>query len=237
MTKVIVNLIVLLAAISIFVLLTRIVFENSEMPAWLPFDYHDGPWLHALLKLFGVVLLAPPAFSLLASLFDIGANQSRWSLWSGPDGHMLSGTDGHTWVLQLSSGMKWTMVFASAGLGCVIIFLLWFQNSPIGIWLFASPLFLLSIYSGLVFSIIKVPFDQKQITAMTPLLKWRTHQWSDLVGIELVRDWMELRLHFSDGKFARVSLYFNGIHDFTEFAKSKLAENGVHDAEGVQQRR
>ncbi len=219
MKRVFVNFIIFGAAFAIFVLLTRIVVDNSEMPAWLPFDYHDGPWLQGLLKLFGVVLLMPPFVSLLGSLFDLGSRQSRWAIWSG--------TETDFWTLQLSSGMKWTMVCMSIGLGGAIIFFLWFENSPIGIWIFASPLFLLSIYTGLVFFIIKVPFDQKQITAMSPLLRWRTHRWCDLVAIEFVKDWMELRLHFSDGRFARVSLYLNGIHDFTEFAKSKLVENGV----------
>ncbi len=60
---------------------------------------------------------------------------------------------------------------------------------------------------------------------MTPFLQWETYAWADLIEIEFVPRWAELRLHLADGRYARVSIYFNGVDDFVEFAKAKLAEN------------
>ena len=164
MKNVVLNFIWLIAALGIFAMLASILAQTTEIPSWVPFDYHDGPWLHALLKLFGVVILMPPFASFLASLFALGSERSRWALWSD--------LNNDHWTLHLSTGMKWTMVGMAITLASGIVFALWFQEEPFGVWLFASPLLLFSLYLGLVFLIIKVPFDQTQITAMTPFLKW-----------------------------------------------------------------
>lgn len=219
MKNVILNFIWLIAAFCVFVMVTIILSQGTELPSWVPFDYREGPWLHALLKLFGVVVIITPFTALLGSLFSLGSERSRWALWS-------DNINDH-WTLHLSAGMKWTMVGMAITLAGGAVFALWFQDEPIGIWLFASPLLLFSFYLGLVFLIIKVPFDQTHITAMTPFLKWETHAWADLAEIEYVPSWTEYRLHFRDGRFARVSIYFNEVDDLIEFAKAKLVEQSL----------
>ncbi len=125
------------------------------------------------------------------------------------------------------------MVGLSLGLLGALLLVLWYQEEPFGIWVFASPLLFFSLYAAMVFSLIEVEFDDQHVIAMTPLLRWQIHAWKDLVKIETVQSWAELRLHFTDGRIARVSLYFNGLEDFYSFARAKLQENAIRDGGGV----
>lgn len=200
-----------------FYLIALILAEDLPMPAWMPFDYHEGSWLALFLRFFGVLLITPPAVTLLYSVMRIGADQSRGRLFQNP-------YDTYT-TLRLPIGAKVAAVGLGFGIIIAIIAVLIWQEEPWGIWLFASPLMLLGLYCMLVFSMIRVDFDQEHIIAMTPLFRWQRHRWVDLVEITHNREWQELRLVFADGRIARVSTLFNNLADFVAFAQAKGKEN------------
>ena len=117
MKNVVLNFIWLVAAFGVFAMLTSILAQRTEMPSWVPFDYHDGPWLHALLKLFGIVVLMSPFAAFLGALFSLGSERSRWTLWS--DMHK------DHWTLRLSAGTKWAMVGMAITLAGGFLFAVW----------------------------------------------------------------------------------------------------------------
>ena len=217
LARFLINLVWLAASIGVLYLIGLILAEELAMPAWMPFDIHDGPWLAAFLKFFGVVLITPPFVALLADLFRIGATQARGRLFEVETGPITS--------LRLPPGVRWAAIVMGLGLSAAIIGVLWVMEEPWGIWLFASPLVLLGLYCAVVFAQIRVYFDQTHIVAMTPLLRWQRHDWADLEEMTLNREWQELRLHFADGRMARVSTMFNHLPDFVAFAQAKGKEN------------
>ena len=77
---IIVSLICFVFSAAVFVMIVLILREDVPLPEWLPFDFHDGPWLAAILKLFGVLLIGPTFASLIVSIAEIGVQQKRWSL-------------------------------------------------------------------------------------------------------------------------------------------------------------
>lgn len=215
--RILINLVCLGCAAGVFYLIALILAEDVEMPAWVPFDYHAGSWLALFLRLFGVLIITPPAIALLISIMRIGADQSRWRLYQNTHGNYL--------VLRLPVGVKIAGIGLSGLLFVAIIGVLIWQKEPWGIWLFASPLLLLGLYGMLVFSLIRVDFDQDDIIAMTPLFQWRRHKWTELVEVTINREWQEFRLTFADGRVARVSTLFNNLPDFIAFMQAKIKEN------------
>jgi hypothetical protein len=215
--KILINLVWLACAGGVFYLIVLILAEDVGMPAWMPFDYHEGSWLALFLRLFGVLIVAPPAVALLVSIMHIGADQSRWRLYHAAQGNYL--------ILRLPAGVKIAGVGLSGVLFIVIIVVLVWQQEPWGIWLFVSPLLLLALYGLLVFSLIRVDFDQDHIIAMTPLFRWQRHKWRELVEVHLNREWQEIRLTFADGRIARVSTLFSDLPDFIAFMQAKIKEN------------
>jgi hypothetical protein len=215
--RILINLVWLACAGGVFYLIALILAEDVGMPAWMPFDYHEGSWLALILRLFGVFVITPPAVSLLISIMRIGADQSRGRLYHGAQGDYL--------VLRLPVGVKIAGVGFSALLFAAIIAALVWQKEPWGIWVFASPMLLLGLYGVLVFSLIRVDFDQDNIIAMTPLFRWQRHKWTELVEVSLNAEWQEFRLKFADGRMARVSTMFNNLPDFVAFMQAKIKEN------------
>jgi hypothetical protein len=201
----------------VFYLIALILAEDVGMPAWMPFDYHAGSWLALFLRLFGVVIITPPAIGLLISIMRIGADQSRWRLYQNAQSNYL--------ILRLPIGVKIAGIGLSGLLFMAIIAVLVWQQEPWGIWLFVSPLRLLGVYGVVVVSLIRVEFDQDDIIAMTPLFRWQRHKWSALVEVTLNREWQEFRLKFADGRMARVSTLFNNLPDFIAFMQAKIKEN------------
>lgn len=217
LVKFIINLLWLAASVGVLYLIGLILAERLPMPAWMPVDIHDGPWLAALLKIFGVLIITPPFAATLFGLFEIGATQAR--------GRLFALADRGVTELRLPIGVRVAAVGLGLGLAAAIVAVLIIMQEPWGIWLFASPLILLGLYCAVVFARIRVYFDQIHIVAMTPMGRWRRHAWSDLERVTLNREWQELRLHFADGRMARVSTLFNHLPDFVAFMQAKLQEN------------
>ena len=215
--KILINLVWFACAVGVFYLIALILAEDVGMPAWVPFDYHAGSWLALFLRLFGVLIITPPAIALLISIMRIGADQSRWRLYQNAHDKYL--------VLRLPIGVKIAGIGLSGLLFLAIIGVLIWQQEPWGIWLFVSPLLLLGLYGILVFSLIRVDFDQYHIIAMTPLFRWQRHRWTELVEVTINREWQEFRLKFEDGRIARVSTLFNNLPDFIAFMQAKIKEN------------
>lgn len=215
--KIIVNLIWLACAVGVLYLIGLILSADVGTPAWLPFDLHDGPWVAALLKLFGVAIVTPPFAAVVIAIMNIGADKARGSLYDDPQGDLLR--------LRLPAGAKVAGIGLGLGLFFAIIGVLVWQNEPWGIWIFASPLMLLGLYGAFIFALIRVDFDQDQIVAMTPLFRWQSHWWRDLQEVSVHNEWQEVRLAFADGRTARVSLYFNNLPEFFAFVRAKIKEN------------
>jgi hypothetical protein len=216
-TRIVINLVWLACTIGVLYLIGLILAQDVGVPVWLPFDIHEGGWLAIFLRLFGVVIIAPPVFALIFSVMQIGADQSRAALYRDPSVDYLT--------LRLPAGTKVAGVGLSFLLFLAIIGALIWQDEPLGIWLFASPLMILGLYGMAVFSLIRVDFDQDHIVAMTPLFRWQRHKWSALVAVTHHRDWQELRLKFEDGRIARVSTLFNHLPEFIAFMQAKTKEN------------
>jgi hypothetical protein len=218
--RILINLACLACAFGVFFLITLILAEDLAMPAWMPFDYHEGSWLALFLRLFGVVLITPPAVALLYSVMRLGADQSRGRLFQDPHETYMT--------LRLPVGVKIAAMGLGLGIVVAVITVLVWQKEPWGIWIFASPLIILGVYCMMVFSLIRVDFDQEHIIAMTPLFRWQRHRWADLVNARHHHQWQELRLTFTDGRVARVSTLFNNLPDFVAFMQVKAKE--IEDA-------
>ena len=215
--RILINLVCLACAVGVFYLIALILAEEMPMPGWVPFDYHEGSWLAFFLRFFGVVLITPPAVALLYSVMRIGADQSRGRLFhDAHDSYMK---------MRLPVGVKIAAIGLGSGIVVAVVAVLVWQDEPWGIWVFASPLILLGLYCVMVFSLIRVDFDQEHIVAMTPLFRWQKHRWADLVEVRHNREWQELRLIFTDGRMARVSTLFNNLSDFVAFTQAKAKEN------------
>lgn len=215
--KILIKLVCLSCAVGVFYLIALILAEDVGMPAWVPFDYHEGSWLALFLRLFGVLVITPPAVALLVSIMCIGAVQSRGRLYQNAQSDVL--------ILRLPIGVKIAGVGLSGLLFVAIIAVLIWQDEPWGIWIFASPLLLLGLYGMLVFSLIRVDFDQNYIIAITPLFRWQRHKWAELVEVSVNQEWQEYRLKFEDGRMARVSTLFKDLPDFIAFTQAKIKEN------------
>lgn len=216
MKQVLLNLVWLLASFGIFVLLTLILAEDVQTPLWLPFDPHKDVWLAPFLKFFGILILMPPFVALLASLINIGRSGSR--------GMLFSKSNTGPWTLQLSSGFRVVMLALCFGLCIGILFALWAQEEPLGIWIFASPLLFLAMYGGLVALLTRLDFDQDRVTSLNWTLRRHSFNWRELEEISYNETWYELRLHFAHFGTARVSLYLNDLPGFIAFAQAKLKE-------------
>jgi hypothetical protein len=216
MMRIIVNGFCLGAAFYIFYLLTLILAKDLPLPEWMPFDFHDGPWLAATLKLFGVLLVGSPLISFLLAVFEVGGEQARWKLYQGANDDLLT--------LRLPVGLRVGMTLLGLLLMTSVVFMLWYGQEPWAAWIFAAPVLVLCLYAMILFVTIRVEFNQDYIIAMTPALRWQKHEWRNFRQMRFHNEWQELRLQFDDGRIARVSLMFNHLPDFIEFVKDKAKE-------------
>lgn len=214
MKTVLSRLAVLACAFGIFVLITLILREDVPMPDWIPFDLQKSVWLAPVLKLFGVVLLAPPFAALIAALITLG---------SDPGGREPASTNADGQIeLRLTAGAKYTAVSTCLIVLGMIFFALIWQDEPLGIWLFVSPLILAFLYGLVLCFSVRARYDRDRVTSLYYSLRWRENRWADLTGIEVDGAAGDVVLRFGDKGSQRLSTYYGGISHLIDFAQSVL---------------
>lgn len=217
MKQVILNLIALSCAFGVFLLITLILSEDAAMPGWLPFDLHKEAWLAPLLKVFGTLLIAPPLAALVGSLVVLGTDPLRRSR-ARPtrDGQM---------EMTLKPGAKYTAIgMCLLLLGGIVFALIW-QDEPVGVWLFVSPMILATLYGLLLCFVVRARYDDTGISSIYYGLRWQHRDWRDLTALELQSGPGDIVLRFGEKGPLRVSVYYNGIMDLVDHAKRALRTN------------
>lgn len=200
----------LVFALATFTLIALTLSEDLPAPAWLPFDIHTGPWVAAFLKLFGVLLVTPPAYLTLYRLALIGriAPQNMETLLD--DGHV---------ALHLPSGFRWGLVIISMGLCGGILFALWVMEEPLGIWVFTSPLWIGAFYAGFYVLLLDGWFDDETLVMTDLRLRRRVYRWQNLETVTNKPEQREVHFDFGPQGKARVSLFLQG--------SAAAAEHGI----------
>lgn len=213
MRKIFVALALLAAAFGLFLAVVILLREGGMLSGWIP-----SALLPDVLSGVGVILVMFPFILVLQSVFELGLQKQRKRLaMDVPSSRSL----------RLPPGVRWGCIILSAGLWAGIVAALWLTDENIGIWLFTAPLQLLCLYGLIVFAIIQGHYNEKALVVMGWTLRTGTFHWSELEGISLNEQFQELHLHFSGGRKARVTLYFSGIADLLQIAKTKLKANQI----------
>lgn len=217
MKQVISNLIALSCAFGVFFLITLILSEDVAMPPWIPFELRKDTWLAPLLRVFGILLLAPPMAALIGSLTVLGTDPYRRS--------RARATGTGELELTLKPGPKYTAIgLCLLFLGGIVFALIW-QEEPLGIWLFVSPMILATLYGLVLCFVVRARFDDTGISAIYYGLRWQHRDWRDLTALELQNGAGDMVLRFGDKGPLRVSVYYNGILDLVDHAKRELRTN------------
>lgn len=210
------NALVLALALGVFIGITLILREDVPPPAWLPFDPQKDVWLAPLLKLFGVVLLAPPFAALIASLIMLGGRAADQRQ---PTADSTGVTD-----LRLHPGARWTAIALCILLLGGIVFALIAGDEPLGIWLFVSPMIAACLY-GLVLSLtVRARYDREGLSSIYYRLRWQTNAWADLQDIRVDSGPGDVIFDFGDKGVQRLSAYYVGIGDCMRYAEQRTRE-------------
>lgn len=214
MKTVLARLVILACAFGVFILITLILREDVPMPDWVPFDLHKSVWLAPVLKLFGVLLLAPPFARLVASLMVLGSAPG-WQAGPQPDEKGVV-------QLRLMKGPKYTAIGLCLTVFGAIIFALIWQEEPSGIWLFVSPLLLALLYGLVLCFAVRAQYDQRRVAALYYGLRWRENRWADLSGVAIDSSAGDIILRFGDRGSLRLSAYYDGIGGLLRHANAIL---------------
>ena len=210
------NALILVLAFGVFVGITLILREDVPPPAWLPFDPHKEVWLAPLLKLFGVVLLAPPFAALIASLVMLGGRASEQ--------HRPEANRGGVTDLRLHPGAKWTAIGLSILLLGGIVFALIAGDEPLGIWLFVSPMIAACLYGLVLCLTARARYDHAGLSSIYYRLRWQSNRWEDLQDIRVDSGPGDVIFDFGDKGVQRLSAYYVGIGDCMRYAEQRTRE-------------
>jgi len=210
------NALVLALAFGVFVGITLILREDVPPPDWLPFDPRKDIWLAPLLKLFGVVLLAPPFAALIASVILLGA-KPRFRQRPTPDATGVT-------QLRLVAGVKWTAAGLALLLLGAILFALIAGDEPLGIWLFVSPMIAGCLYGLVLCFTVRAQYDDEGLSSVYYRLRWQTNAWEDLQEIRVDSGPGDVVFDFGQKGVQRLSAYYVGIGDCMRFAEQRTRE-------------
>lgn len=207
------QIVILACAAGVFWFVTLILNEDVPMPAWLPFDFQKDTWLAPLLRVFGALLLAPPVAALMVSIILLGYEPRGQNLYDGKG----------PIVLSLGPGARYGGAGLCLVLMCAIVAVLIWQNEPLGIWLFTSPILLACLYGVVLCFVVRATYDEDGISSIYYGLRWKQDKWSELTAVYDDPGPGDIVLQFGE-KTQRVSAYYNGIGNLVQFANVKLNE-------------